>query len=190
MRIGFAAIAPLLMLLSGCWESKTPLMPLAARDLLPIDGRYNVLPVGGGEYVLVNLLGDRRYSVTGVSKDRPQQQPSFVSFDEIEQLPAVAPALARTSRIFIAQSEEQEGSNKHIYFGLIIVDRNDDRFLTLRNLPPVCSDAVRLIVGAAAQADCVFDNYAQVQAAAIDAVRWMNDARVRLNSVAYVRPEI
>jgi hypothetical protein len=188
MRLGPWALLPVLLLFSGCWESKTPLMPLSVRDTLPITGRYNTLPVTKGEYVVVKLIGDRRYSVTGFSKGRPEPA-SIVSFDEIEQLPSLAPILAQKSRVFIAQSEETEGAKKLYYYALVLVDRDDDQFLQLVNIAPRCSETVRKIVGAAPNGACVFTDYAQVNAAAIDTVRWMNDTRVNLHNAVYVRPE-
>lgn len=149
-----ALLAPFLILaLSGCWQTDTPLMPAATLDSAPL--------VGGWTSKGTTAETTRRYRAVAEGKvfklEKLVQQepiPVWVPADQLA-LDALGPD------DFIAQATNADG--EHFYILLRLSNDND----TLTVLTPACTTEVETAFAAAKDGNvCKFASYAKIRAAA------------------------
>jgi hypothetical protein len=174
--------------LSGCWEAATPLMPVSAKDTPSISGTFDRLPKGKNGSIRINAASTKQFQLIETKVDGSRST-SLMSIDQLE-LPSEPRSIAAEGPIYILES--QAGPNmKEVNYSLLFSFVQDGEVSQLIHVEPACSKAAMRIIGDANNADkkCIFKSYDQVRAAALDAMDWLEDARIQVNGDIYLKRE-
>jgi hypothetical protein len=178
-------VAALALLLGGCngWVAETRLVPVAERDPVGLSGEYladeDRLTITEGEagLYLVNEVG------TG---GRPAQ----VAFDLLRDEQSdreVEGSPPDRSYLMEAPFESEDGKTGYIYHIVIIGGSDDGQSGSFAHFRVLCSKAAQALAARAEDGMCVFNDYARLRAAALDALAWYDERRMEVEIISYAR---
>jgi len=182
MLLRFMCAAFLAFLLCGCngWAAETPLIPIAERDPVGLSGAY----VADGNEVIVTRGDDGTYLVVEPGSGDPARA---VAFDLLrEEKPREGDLPDRTYLIEVPVSSD---SGRVAYFYQIVRTGGGEGWQSgsFANFRVLCSKSTQAFAAKVEEGVCIFDDYAQLRAAAFDALAWYDDARMEVEITAYAR---
>jgi hypothetical protein len=178
----FAAVA---LLLGGCngWVAETRLIPVSERDPVGLSGEY--------------LADDNRLTITEseagfylVSEVDTGGRPAEVAFDLLrDEKPDrdVEGSPPDKSYLMEAPFETEDGKTAYIYHIVMIGGSNDGQSGSFAHFRVLCSKAAQALAARAEDGVCVFNDYARLRAAALDALAWYDERRMEVNMIGYAR---
>ena len=186
--------AGMALLLGGCaeWVAETRLIPVAERDTPGLIGRY----IGNETGAALIAPGDDGFvRITDLEAKDP---PANVAFDVLREEP-LAPALDGTQEVdredygppvtgrsFLIEIPMEGDTGKTVYAYGIARVRGSAPARSFTLYTPLCSKAAEAQAARKEDQACVFDDYARLRAAALDALAWQDEARMEIGSHTFV----
>jgi len=192
--------AAMALLLSGCtgWWSETRLIPASARDRAGLDGAYvsgdGRIILSPGEQGLVRAIdpsGEQAPSdiAFALLREEPPRPPLFEeAVPEAGEPEAEGPApVIIPDRSYLMEIEVSGEEGKAVYtYAIARIDFADDGSASqLEVFGVLCSKATEAFAARKERKACIFDDYARLRAAALDALAWQDDARMPLDSTTW-----
>lgn len=186
-------VAALALLLGGCagWVADTRLIPVAERDPVGLAGIYvgdekGAMLVGPGEAGFVRLTDiEGKEPPVDVAFDLLREErtnPALYTLNEAEG-EAAAPREADRSYLMEIPVESDEGTV--IYFYTIVRIEGGQPAGSFMQYAVLCSKAIEAFAARKEDQICIFDDYARLRAAALDALAWYDDARMALDTSTF-----
>lgn len=185
MILRFVFVAALALLLGGCngWVAETRLIPDAERDPVGLSGEY--------------LADDDRLTITEgeaglylVSEVGTGGRPAQVAFDLLRDEQSnreVEGSPPDRSYLMEAPFESEDGKTGYIYHIVIIGGSDDGQSGSFEHFRVLCSKAAQALAAKAEDGVCVFNDYARLRAAALDALAWYDERRMEVKIIGYAR---
>lgn len=193
-------VAAMALLLSGCtgWWSETRLIPVSARDQAGLDGAY----VSGDGRI---ILSPGAQNLVSAIDPAGEQAPSDIAFallreepprpplseeavpEEREPEEQAAPYVPIPDRSYLMEIEVSGEEGKAVYtYAIARIDFADDGSASQFEVFGVlCSKASEAFAARKEEKACIFDDYARLRAAALDALAWQDDARMPVDSTTW-----
>lgn len=177
--------AAIVMLLGGCngWVAETRLIPASERDPVGLSGEY--------------LADDNRLTITEgeagfylVSEVDTGGRPAEVAFDLLRDEKSdrdVEGSPPDKSYLMEAPFETEDGKTAYIYHIVMIGGSDDGQSGSFAHFSVLCSKAAQALSARAEDGVCVFNDYARLRAAALDALAWYDERRMEVNMIGYAR---
>lgn len=186
-------VAAMALLLGGCtgWVAETRLIPVAERDPVGLAGTYvsedkdDVL-ISPGEEGFVRLVDP-----TG------KNPPANIAFDMLREEqaepslfePAVAEgeeaAPSAPDRSYLVEIPVQDDEGQVGYFYGIVRIEGSQPAGSFKQYTVLCSKAAEALASRKEDQICIFDDYARLREAALDALAWYDDARMALDTTTF-----
>ncbi|WP_086607302.1 hypothetical protein [Erythrobacter donghaensis] len=181
--------AGLALLLGGCvgWVAETRLIPVDERDTPGLMGLY-VGDEGLSALIAPGDEGFLRFSDPdgGGSSDvafdllrEEPPRPALFAAEAVEDENA-APIVPDRSFLVEFPVEGDEGKTAYAY-GIVRVSGGQPAE-TFQHYSVLCSKAAEALAARREDRFCIFDDYARLRAAALDALAWQDDARLAVDS--------
>lgn len=187
-------------LLSGCtgWWSETRLIPVSARDQAGLAGTF----YNDGERV---TFAPAALGLVRATDPAGEQSPSEIAFallrdeplapsDFEEATPEMGDEEAGTptpvtlpDRAYLMEIPftGEEGKAAYTYAIARIGFADDGSADQIEVFSVLCSKASQAYAASKEQQACIFDDYARLRAAALDALAWQDDARMPVDSTTW-----
>lgn len=181
------------LLLSGCtgWVAESRLIPVAERDTVGLAGTY--VDEDGAEF----LVSPEDEGLVRFADPKGRKPPARIAFDMLrEEQPEPSEfASARETDEEAAQSvpdrsylvevplESDEGKVVYVYAIVRIDGRQPAR--SFKQYTVLCSKAAEALAALKEDQLCIFDDYARLRAAALDALEWYDDARMAVDTTTF-----
>lgn len=194
------AAAAMALLLAGCtgWWSDTRLIPASARDTLGLDGafvaedgRIIFSTAGQGFVRAIDPAGEQppsdiAFAFLRDAPPRPLQSEAAVPEAGGPKAEGPAPVII-PDRSYLMEIEVSGDDGKAAYtYAIARVDFGDDGSASrLEVFGLMCSKATEAYAASKEQQACIFDDYARLRAAALDALAWQDDARMPIDSTVW-----
>ena len=185
MFLRLLLVAAVALLLGGCngWVAETRLIPASERDPVGLSGEY--------------LADDNRLTITEgeagfylVSEVDTGGRPAEVAFDLLRDEKSDRDVEGRPpdkSYLMEAPFETEDGKTAYIYHIVMIGGSDDGQSGSFAHFRVLCSKAAQVLAARAEDGVCVFNDYARLRAAALDALAWYDERRMEVNMVGYAR---
>lgn len=174
------------LLLGGCvgWAAESRLIPASERDPVGLVGTY---ALDGGNAFLLSPGEDGFVRLTDPADDNPpidiafdmlreeQPEPSFFAA-EANRGEDTAPSAPGRSYLVEVPIEGEEGKTVFAY-AIVRID-GDQPAASFKQFTVLCSKAAQALAARKEGEVCIFDNYASLRAAAMDALAWQDEARM------------
>ncbi|MFM7405034.1 MAG: hypothetical protein ACKO1N_13305 [Erythrobacter sp.] len=186
----------LILLLGGCagWVAETRLIPVAERDLPGLQGTYESDDGASG---LFSPAEDGLLFLSDASGNDP---PAKVAYDMLreeqpEELRWGARALEdneaatpfRPDRSYLIEVPVEGDEGKVVYYYTIVRVEGSEPVGSFRQYTVLCSKAAEAFAARKEDKLCIFDDYARLRAAALDALAWYDDARMEVDVTTFNR---
>jgi hypothetical protein len=185
------------LLLSGCtgWAAESRLIPVAARDSAGLDGTY----ASEEERVVFAPGEDGFVRGTDPAGEQPGGDLAFALLrEEAPEPSAIAEALAEDGeepsvdlpdRSYLMEVPWTKDDGKTDYFyGIVrIAFSPDGTAHKIKQFTVLCSKAAEKLAVRKVYEVCIFDDYARLRAAALDALAWYDDPRIALDTTTLQR---
>lgn len=187
----FVPIAACALLVAGCdeWTSASQLIAPSERDDIGLSGVYE----NDAVTMTVTPLAERRYRLTydDGSGETIAGAPKDVraAFDLLRSQPLVGEDGSvegyRNTYLIEFERPSDNGPPRYAYDILVVESGGFIEDFNVR-----CSRATQAIIGQTDEsAGCEFTSYAQLRAAAADALAWADDARMEIRRDSFVRSQ-
>jgi hypothetical protein len=191
LRCLFATAVALLMCGCSGWVAETRLIPVAERDSPGLVGFY-VGDEKGAALIAPGEAGFVRFA-DPEGKDRPVD----VAFDLLREDPPEPPL---TSTEAVEGEEDAPPAPDRSYLAEMPIEGDEGRIAYLYTIVRVsgsapadsitqfsvlCSKAAAAFAARKEDQVCVFDDYARLRAAALDALAWQDEARLAVDSSTF-----
>jgi hypothetical protein len=191
LRCLFAAA--LAFLLGGCvgWVAETRLIPAAERDPVTLAGVY----VGSEAGVIQISPGDKGF--VRFADPMGKEPPADIAFDMLreeqpEPLPYATEAVVDEEaappdpdRSYLMEVPIEGDEGKVAYYYAIVRIEGGEPAGSFKQYTVLCSKAAEAFAARKEDQICIFDDYARLRAAALDALAWHDDARMALDSPTF-----
>lgn len=191
LRCLFAAAVALL--LGGCtgWVAETRLIPVAERDPPDLAGLYigdeqGAALIAPGEAGLVRITDtDQKDRPVDVAFDLLREEPPQPPLTPTEAVEGADDAPPVPDRSYLAEFplEGGEGRIAYVYTIVRVSGSAPADSITLFNV--LCSKAAAGLAARKEDRICIFDDYARLRAAALDALAWQDEARLAADSATF-----
>ncbi|HEY6965440.1 MAG TPA: hypothetical protein VI407_09495 [Erythrobacter sp.] len=190
-------VAAMALLVSGCagWWSETRLIPISARDPAGLvgpftsgEGRMILSPAAQGLVRVADPAGEEPASDVAFALLREEPpRPSFS--EEAEPEAGGPPSVVIPDRSYLMEFEVKgdEGKTAYTYAIARIGFAQDGSADQIETFGLLCSKASERFAARKEQQICIFDDYARLRAAALDALAWQEDARMPLDTTTWQR---
>lgn len=189
-----AAIA---LLLSGCtgWWSETRLIPASARDTAGLKGTY----VLDGHRSILGPAEDGKVRVVDPAGQEPPGEIALALLREEAPRPAIAEKAAPEEgepaiidlpdRSYLMEFSVTGDDDKTVYtYAIGRIGFSDDGTADeVEMFSLLCSKASEKFAARKEKQVCIFDDYANLRAAALDALAWYDDARMVIDTTTWQR---
>ena len=178
-------VAALAVLLGGCngWVAETRLIPDAERDPVGLSGEYladnDRLTITEGEAGL--------YLVSEVGTGGRPAQVAFDLLRDEQSDREVEGGPPDRSYLMEAPFESEDGKTGYIYHIVIIGGSDDGQSGSFAHFRVLCSKAAQALAARSEDGVCVFNDYARLRAAALDALAWYDERRMEVKMISYAR---
>lgn len=195
LRLMFAVAMALL--LSGCtgWWSETRLIPVAARETAGLEGAFTTdegrvifSPTAQGMVRAVDPAGKEPPSEVALALLRevaPKPSLAVEAEPEEGELPRVV--VPDRSYLMEFSFTSDDGKTAYTYAIGRIRFADDGIADEVEVLGLLCSKAAEKFAARKEEQTCIFDDYARLRAAALDAVAWYEDARMPIETTKWQR---
>lgn len=185
MFLRLLLVAAVALLLGGCngWVAETRLIPDAERDPVGLSGEY--------------LADDNRLTITEggagiyfVSEVETGGRPAQIAFDLLRDETSdrdVEGSPPDRSYLMEAPFEADDGKTGYIYHIVMIGGSDDGQSGSFAHFRVLCSKAAQALAARAEDGVCVFNDYARLRAAALDALAWYDERRMEVSTIGYAR---
>lgn len=192
--------AAMALLLSACtgWWSETRLIPANARDTAGLDGAFSsedgriiFSTAAQGLVLAIDPAGEQPPSDIAFAFLReapPRPSLSEEAVPEAGEPEAEGPApVIIPDRSYLMEIEVSGEDGKAAYtYAIARVDFGDDGSASrLEVFGLMCSKATEAYAAGKEHQACIFDDYARLRAAALDALAWQEDARMPIDSTIW-----
>lgn len=191
LRCLFAAAIALL--LGGCtgWVAETRLIPVAERDTVGLVGTY--VNEDGAEFLIspddegfvrfADPTGRKPSANIAFDMLREEQLETSGIALELQTDEEATPAVPDRSYLVEVPLEGDEG--KVVYFYAIVQIDSRQPAKSFKQYTVLCSKAAKALAARKDDQLCIFDDYARLRAAALDALAWYDDARMTVDTTTF-----
>lgn len=190
MILRYLLVAAVALLLGGCngWIAETRLIPVSERDPVGLIGLYAgdeegaalITPGDAGFVRFADPMGKDPMADVAFDWLRDEQpEPRPYSAEAIEDEETAPPEPDRSYLIEVPIEGDQ---GKIVYYYAIVRIEGGKPAASFKLYTLLCSNAAAASAARKEDQICIFDDYARLRAAALDALAWSDDARMALDS--------
>lgn len=178
-------VAAIAMMLGGCsgWVAETRLIPASERDIVGLSGNYLA-----DQDLMTIAKGEAGYYL--ISEPDASSRPLEVAFDLLRDEAfddGAEDGPPDRSYLIEVPIEGDDGKTGYIYHIAIIGGSDDGESGSFAHFRVFCSKSAQAL-SARFEADvCVFNDYARLRAAALDALAWYDDRRMEVKIIGFAR---